>query len=206
MKWIRRAVVAGGVLGLIVYLSESGPVRAQRPRLRGPQPQVVTKTYDIDVTAAPEAKVRIKNAPPRFDQKGNLLKYSADELRELKGDSPEDKKLPGYKRDFADLKVGDVVAVSLVRPHPDAKDKDKPTWTAAGTLTGTIAGVSGGGKTLTVKINATELKTASAVPTVGNQTKVALDPNLVLASQIMILVESTRDDTPGNPVKQKKKQ
>src|SRR5437867_4229048 len=106
MRLMRRLLAALGVIvGLGICFPELGPVQAQRPRLpRGQQPQLVTKHYDVDVTAAPDAKVRIKNPPPRFDQKGNLLKYSADELKELKGDSPEDKKLPGYKRDFADLK------------------------------------------------------------------------------------------------------
>src|SRR5438105_10509483 len=101
MRPMRRLLVAtAGIVGLVVCWAECGPAQAQRAP-RGSRPQVVTKHYDVDVTAAPDAKVRIKNPPPRFDQKGNLLKYSANELKELKGDSPEEQKLQGYKRDFA---------------------------------------------------------------------------------------------------------
>src|SRR5207248_7522542 len=71
--------------------------RVWAQRIRTPRPQVVRKTHDVEITAAPNIKVRIKNPPARFDQKGQLLKYSDDELKELKGDSPEEKKLPGYK-------------------------------------------------------------------------------------------------------------
>ena len=44
-----------------------------------PQPQVVKKDYTVEITAAPDVKVRINDPPARFDQKGQLIKYTADE-------------------------------------------------------------------------------------------------------------------------------
>jgi hypothetical protein len=62
-----------------------------------------------------DVKVRTKNPPVAYDDKGNKKKYTAKELKELKGDS----KLPGYSAEFNDLKQNQVVEVSLVRKKSD---------------------------------------------------------------------------------------
>lgn len=193
MRVFRRALL----LTLVLVGAEcQAPFWSWLPRAdaQARRPQVVTKNYDVEVSVADDIKVRLKNPPARFDQKGQLLKYSAEELKELKGDLPEEKNLPGYKSDFADLKIGDIVAVSLVRFQPDPKDKDKTVRVAAGQLNGTVAKVQGGGKTLIVRVSVAEAKLP--FPTVANQNKVTLDPRQFQAAGIMVLVENPRDDLP----------
>jgi hypothetical protein len=62
-----------------------------------------------------DVKVRSKNPPIAYDDKGNKKKYTAKELKELRGDA----KLPGYAADFNDLKANQVVEVSLVYKKSD---------------------------------------------------------------------------------------
>jgi hypothetical protein len=88
-----------------------------------------TSHKDIDVTTAEEVKVRMKNPPPKFDEKGKIVQYTKDELKELKGDDP---KATDYKAEFSDLRANQIVQVVLMRkkgtpviPKPDpAKGKD----------------------------------------------------------------------------------
>lgn len=180
--------------GLWIALATVIAVWTPRADAQKRRPQLVTKNYDVEVTVTDDIKVRLKNPPARFDQKGQLLKYSAEELNELRGDTPEEKKMQGYKSDFADLKIGDIVTVSLVRFQPDPKDKDKTVRASAGQLNGTVAKVQGGGKTLVVRVSVTEAKLP--FPTVANQNKVTLDPRQLQAAGIMILMENPRDDLP----------
>ena len=67
--------------------------------------------------------------PPAFDEKGNFKKYTAKELKELKGDS----NLPGYEAGMDALKPGQTVKVYLAKAtaakQPKAaapKEKAKP--------------------------------------------------------------------------------
>jgi len=87
---------------------------------------------DVDFTTVEDFKVRMMNPPPKFDEKGRIVKHTQKELDELKG---EDKKLPGYNAEFSDLRQNQIVKVNLVRkkgtpkvnpPAPDKKDVDKP--------------------------------------------------------------------------------
>jgi hypothetical protein len=66
-----------------------------------------------------DVKVRTKNPPVAYDDKGNKKKYTAKELKELKGDS----KLPGYTAGFEDLKTNQYVQVTLVRKKSDKAAK-----------------------------------------------------------------------------------
>jgi len=70
---------------------------------------------DVKVMTIDDVKIRTKNPPVAYDDKGNKKKYTAKELKELKGDS----KLPGYTAEFNDLKQNQVVEVSLVRKKSD---------------------------------------------------------------------------------------
>jgi len=86
---------------------------------------IKTETKDVQFWAAEEVKVRFKDPPAVFDEKGNIKKYTADELKELKG---SDKTLPGYEGSVDKLQIGMEVKVTTVKakakPAPK-KDADK---------------------------------------------------------------------------------
>ena len=63
-----------------------------------------------------DVKIRTQEPPVAYDDKGNKKKYTAKERKELKGDDP---KLPGYTAGFEDLKVNQIVQVSLVYKKSD---------------------------------------------------------------------------------------
>src|SRR5437867_1041864 len=81
---------------------------------------------NFDFQSVDDVKVRWKNLPPLFDDKGNPRKPSDKERAELKG---PDKKLPGYQADFADLRKDMTVEVQFpkanAKPDKGKKDKDK---------------------------------------------------------------------------------
>jgi hypothetical protein len=84
--------------------------------------KVVSEHKDFDLESTPEVKVRYLELPAQYDDKGQLKKYTAAELKELKGKNPD---LPGYEADFDKLAPGQTVRVSLAKPKAD-KDKDAP--------------------------------------------------------------------------------
>ncbi len=78
------------------------------------------KDFDLDSTA--DVVVRYLEPPAQYDDKGYPKKYTAAELKEMKGKNPD---LPGYQADFDKLVPGQTVRVTLARPKDDkAKDKD----------------------------------------------------------------------------------
>jgi len=70
---------------------------------------VATTTKDVEWQAADDVKVRMANPPPQFDDKGRIKRYTAKELREMRG---SDKLFPA---EFSDLKQDQIVEVTLVR-------------------------------------------------------------------------------------------
>jgi hypothetical protein len=66
---------------------------------------------DIDFQGTEEVKVRTMVLPDKFDDKGNVVKYTKEELAELKG---KDKKLPGYESSLEKLETGQTVKVTLI--------------------------------------------------------------------------------------------
>jgi hypothetical protein len=95
--------------------------------------RTTTTTQDVDFQAAEDVKVRKLNLPPKYDDKGNLSKYTAEELKEFKG---KDKNLTGYESSLPELAVGQVVTVTLAAhkpastdssssPKPEDKEKEK---------------------------------------------------------------------------------
>jgi hypothetical protein len=72
--------------------------------------QVVQTTREVDLQADVVVKVRIKDLPEEFDEKGNVKKYTVQEKAALKG---KDKNLPGYESSPDALKVGQTVQVTL---------------------------------------------------------------------------------------------
>jgi hypothetical protein len=96
--------------------------------------QVVQVARNVDFQVEENLKVRIKDLPEQFDDKGNIKRYTAQERAELKG---KDKNLMGYESSPDALKIGQVVLVALrvhKKPKPALslgtasipdKDKDK---------------------------------------------------------------------------------
>jgi hypothetical protein len=90
--------------------------------------QVVPVTRDFDFQLTENVKVRIKDLPEQFDEKGNIKKYTKEELTALKG---KDKNLMGYESSLEALQPGQTVLVALKKkPKPVTsaaakKDKDK---------------------------------------------------------------------------------
>ncbi len=104
---------------LLQATNAQGVVNAQRSMA-----QAAAQLYDIDKvekevewTATDDVKVRLRNPPPHFDDMGRATRYTAKELRALKGND----KLPGYPAEFGDLKSGQLVEVVLLQkkgPRP----------------------------------------------------------------------------------------
>jgi hypothetical protein len=74
------------------------------------QPESITR--DVELQTIEDVKVRMLTPPPQFDDKGHVKKYTAKELKELRGPDP---KLPGYQAEFGDLHEGQIVQVHLVK-------------------------------------------------------------------------------------------
>jgi hypothetical protein len=75
---------------------------------------------DVEIQPADDMKVRSLHPPVAFDEKGNPKKYTAQELKEMRGDG----KLPGYAAELTGLQDGQVVTVRLARKKDTAKPKD----------------------------------------------------------------------------------
>ena len=87
-----------------------------------PDGKVVKEHKEVDFQTADGVKVRTKDPPAKFDDKGNPVKYTKEELQELKG---KDSSLPGYEAAPDALQTGDTVKVTLARPKSTKKDDDK---------------------------------------------------------------------------------
>jgi hypothetical protein len=77
------------------------------------------KEFDLDSTD--KVTVRYLEPPAQYDDKGFPKKYTAAELKELKGNNSD---LPGYAAEFDKLLPGQTVRVTLARPKAD-KEKNK---------------------------------------------------------------------------------
>jgi hypothetical protein len=80
--------------------------------------RVEETAQEVALQTAADVKVRLAKLPPAFDDKGNARRYTAQELKDLKGPG----NLVGYAADFSDLKEGQVVRVSLARKKMTAKE------------------------------------------------------------------------------------
>jgi hypothetical protein len=117
---------------LMLALSIRNPLLRQQAlvqvlqQMRGGQNAVIRKNVDLDLEPADEMVVRTMFLPEKFDDKGKPKKYTAKELKELRG---PDASLPGYSADNDSLKDGQIVTVYLVRkkrvPAIKAAPKDK---------------------------------------------------------------------------------
>jgi hypothetical protein len=65
----------------------------------------------IDLQPAAEIEIRVSDPPPKFDDHGKPQKYTATELRDLKGPV----KAWGYPANWSDLQKGQTIAVFLAK-------------------------------------------------------------------------------------------
>ena len=80
---------------------------------------VKTKSQEFAINSAEEMKVRLNGPKSTFDDMGNVKKYTAKELKELRGKD-------GYfDGEFADLTTGQQVAVTVLLPKVAPKPKNK---------------------------------------------------------------------------------
>ena len=81
----------------------------------------VGQAQKIELNTTEEVKVRRLTPPDQFDEKGRVKRYTAKELKELKGKDKE----PGFPAEFADLVSEQYITVTLVRKK-DAPRVSKP--------------------------------------------------------------------------------
>lgn len=146
-SWLRRFQVGLlAVLALVVAADVTQVSAQQGPRQKGRrQPRVVAVHKDVELTVDEAVKIRLKDLPIAFDDKGRPRQYTAEELREKKGPDP---RLPGYAGDFSELKPGQLVRVSLGKKTdtPRGKADEATGTTPAGQLTGQLVQVGGSGR------------------------------------------------------------
>jgi hypothetical protein len=126
---------------------------SSRSRSTGTPGGVVVSHHTVELQADDEVQFRRKDPPPAYDDKGRPRRYTAAELKTLRG---PDASLPGYPAEGQDLKVGQVVEVSLVKRQEDAKKDDaknqkparagKAPPTPSYELVGVVTLVTGKGK------------------------------------------------------------
>jgi hypothetical protein len=93
--------------------TEGGKLTVTRKQrvIEGGKPQI--KDVNVDFELADKVMVRVEKPPFAFDDKGQVKKYSKDELDAMKG---ENKKEFGYHAEIDILKGGHILRVFLGRP------------------------------------------------------------------------------------------
>jgi len=87
--------------------------------------KVATEWVEVEIPIKETTKIRTKTPLQVYDDKGNIKKYSPEELKTLKGTNPN---LPGYEVKIDELTPGAVIEVTLNRSpgnKDDKKDDDK---------------------------------------------------------------------------------
>ncbi len=87
--------------------------------------KVTTEWVEVEIPIKETTKIRTKTPLQVYDDKGNIKKYSPEELKTLKGSNPA---LPGYEVKIDELTPGAVVEVTLNKSpanKDDKKDDDK---------------------------------------------------------------------------------
>lgn len=91
---------AGSVAGFLEEIDdESWRIAVGLPPPTGP----------VQLKVAPGVQVRLRQAPPVYDDQGKVRKHTPEELKTLKGEG----NLPGYRGVFADLQLRQFVRVDL---------------------------------------------------------------------------------------------
>ncbi|RLS85237.1 MAG: hypothetical protein DWI08_08835 [Planctomycetota bacterium] len=87
--------------------------------------KVATEWVEVEIPIKETTKIRTKTPLQVYDDKGNIKKYSPEELKTLKGSNPA---LPGYEVKLDELTPGAVIEVTLNKSpgnKDDKKDDDK---------------------------------------------------------------------------------
>src|SRR5262249_10133399 len=78
----------------------------------------------IDLQPTAEVEIRVNDPPPKYDDEGKPKKYTAAELRDLKGPG----KAWGYPGQWSDLQKGQkIFAVFLAKKKPSDTESDEAT-------------------------------------------------------------------------------
>jgi hypothetical protein len=81
----------------------------------------VKYSVEFELPIVPDVRVARATLPVEYDDKGNVVEYTKDELKKRK-----DPKMPGFTAKFEDLQVGQIIKVYLRKPKKTkATDKDK---------------------------------------------------------------------------------
>jgi hypothetical protein len=91
-------------------------VTVKRRVFEGGKPQI--KDVNVDLELADKVMVRVEKPPFAFDDKGQVKKYTKDELDAMKG---ENKKEFGYTAEIDILKGGHILRVFMGRPKSAPK-------------------------------------------------------------------------------------
>ena len=83
--------------------------------------KVVTEWVEVEIPINETTKIRTKTPLQVYDDKGNIKKYTPEELKTLKGSNTN---LPGYEVKIDELTPGAVIEVTLNR-SPGNKDNKK---------------------------------------------------------------------------------
>lgn len=81
---------------------------------------VVLDWRELEIPLDESTKFRAKEPGSGFDEKGNIKKYSAEELKQLKGSNPN---LPGYEAKPEEIQAGHIVTINLARKAATGEDK-----------------------------------------------------------------------------------
>jgi hypothetical protein len=126
----------------------------------GSSSRLTPHSQDFEFDIDDEIKIRLQQPRRAFDDKGNPKKYSPAELKQLRGQ--EQRNVPGYPAEFADLKTGRAVTIYFVerdetfKPEENSQGRAISSGTlpkAAGHLTGWIIHVDAKKKKLTVHVD-----------------------------------------------------
>jgi hypothetical protein len=74
----------------------------------GGRPRIGMQDKQFDFTET--AQIRMRHLPPKLDEKGRKIPYTADEMAKLKGPGS-----PGYEASASDLHAGQYVTVYFVK-------------------------------------------------------------------------------------------
>jgi len=152
-----------------------------------------------------DVTVRRYRLPPK-DPTDPKAKYTAEELKELKG---EDAKLIGYAAKYEELRIGQTVRVTMCRKRVDPKDPDKVTYITLNTMTGTLQKLDENSsmKEFVVRVRGNinpqqqqrrNNNNNNGNNNNGNNNNVTLVPADPDKCATMIVIYS--DETPGNPL------
>lgn len=82
---------------------------------------LVTHWNEVEIPVTEKTKFRTNQVLQAFDDKGNVKRYTSEELKALKGQG-SDAKLPGYEAKTSEIEPGHLVRVSLIK----SSDKTNP--------------------------------------------------------------------------------